>query len=145
MKTITASKLTLVAMFVMAMFMQPAHAAELVASDAKIFLPKDDSTMMVGVVTLKNTSDKEIMVIKVRSSSFKLSMIHQGINDSGVQRMMLKSEIILKPGVELKMSPGGVHFMFAGPASKLKKGSTVTANLYLKSGEKFPVSFDVVK
>jgi len=145
MKTVTASKLTLAAMFLMAIFAQPVHAAELVTSDAKIFLPKDDSTMMVGLVTLKNTSDQEIMVLKVRSSSFKLSMIHQSINDSGVQRMMLKSELILKPGTELKMSPGGVHFMFAGPTSKLKKGATVTANLYLKSGEKLPIKFDVVQ
>ena len=119
-------------------------AADLVATDARVYLPKDDSVMMPGTVTLKNNSDQEIIVIKIRSSEHSLAMIHQSLNDSNINRMMLKSELMLKPKSEVRMSRDGVHFMFAGAKSKLKKGSTVNVSLYLNNGERMSVKFDVV-
>lgn len=122
-----------------------ARAAGLVATDAKMVLPKKDSVTMPAYVTLENQSSEEIIVIKVRSFSHQTAMIQQAVNDSGVDRMMLRSDLIIKPGKTIKMSSKGVHLMFAGATGKMKKGDEVKVNLYLNNGEKMPVTFKLVK
>lgn len=124
---------------------QSAMAAGIVASGGKIVLPRDDSIMMSGYVTLENTTDKEIILIKARSNAFKLSTINQSIKDSEGVREMLKSDLIIKPNSKIVMKKDGVHFVFSGPKSKLKAGKTVSANLYLSNSEKIPVEFKLVK
>lgn len=124
---------------------QPALAADLNVTNARIVLPKDDSLMMPGYATIENRTDKEIILIRIRSGSYKLAMIHHEINDRGTPRMVLKSELLIKPNTRIVLKPGDVHFMFAGASGKLTRGSKVTVDLYLNTGEKIPVEFGLVK
>lgn len=121
------------------------HAADLVASKARMKLPGDDTASVRAYVNLKNTSDQEIILIKVRSPAFSLAMIHQTVEDQGEQRMMLRQDLIIKPGAEIRMSSKDVHLMFAGAKTKLKKGDKVRVDLHLNTGEKMPVEFLLVK
>ena len=145
-KRVISGRMFFVALFLIAGSMsQPALAADIKVTNARIVLPKDDSITMPGYLTLENLTDKEIILIKIRSRSFKLSMIHQSISDRGNPRMVLKPELLIKPKAKVVMKPGDVHFMFAGANGKLKKGKKVSVNLYLNTGDKMPVEFELVK
>ena len=135
----------LAALLSISVFGQAAVAADLAATDARIVLPKGESITMPGYVTLENLTDKEIILIKIRSVSFELSMIHQAINDRGNLRMTLKPELLIKPKAKVVLKPGDVHFMFAGAKKDVRKGQVVSVDMYLNTGEKMPVEFRVVK
>jgi len=120
-------------------------AASVVATGGKLKLPEKDSIESPGFVTLENTTDQEIIVIKVRSRAFKMSMINQAIQDSDQTREMLRPDLVLKPMSKLVMKANGVHILFAGPNQKLKVGKSITADFYLNNSEKIPVEFKIVK
>ncbi len=124
---------------------QAALAAGLVASKAKIVLPKGDSITMPGYLVLENNTDEEVILIKIRSRAFSLAMIHQTANDRGNVRMLLKSELVLKPKSKMILSKKDVHLMFAGPKIKLKRGKKVKVTLYFNSGEKLTAEFNLVR
>ena len=123
----------------------PVLAASIVATDGKIYLPDKDSIEVPGYVTLENTTDQEIVVIRVRSSAFKMSMINQAVKDNDQNRDMLRPDLVLKPKSRTVMKKDGVYFLFAGPRQTLKVGQSVTADLYLNDSEKVPVEFKIVK
>ena len=123
----------------------PVLAASIIATNGTITLPDKDSIQVPGYVTLENTTDQEIIVIRVRSSAFKMSMINQAVKDNDQNREMLKPDLVLKPNSKTVMKKDGVHFLFAGPKQTLKVGKSITADLYLNDSEKVPVEFKIVK
>ena len=123
----------------------PAQAASIVATNGKIHLPDKDSIEVPGYVTLENTTDQEIIVIRVRSSAFKMSMINRAVKDNDQTREMLRPDLVLKPKSKTVMNKDGVHFLFAGPKQTLKAGQSIAADLYLNDSEKVPVEFKIVK
>lgn len=120
-------------------------AAGIVATNGKIKLPDEDSIESPGFVTLENTTDQEIIVIRIRSSAFKMSMINQAVQDNDQTRELLRPDLVLKPNSKLVMKKDGVHLLFAGPKQKLKVGKSITADFYLNDSEKVPVEFKIVK
>jgi len=120
-------------------------AASIVATDGSVKIPDKDSIEAPAYVTLENTTDQELVVIKVKSSAFKMSMFNQAINDNDQQRQLLRNDIVLKPNSKLVMKSDGVHILFASPTQKLKPGNTITADFYLNDSEKIPVQFKIVK
>ena len=124
---------------------QSVLAAGIIATGGKIKLPEKDSIEAPGFVTLENTTDQEIVVIKIRSRAFKMSMINQAVQDSDQTREMLRPDLVLKPMSKLVMKKDGVHILFAGPNQKLKVGKSITADFYLNDSEKVPVEFKIVK
>ncbi|MGW8248462.1 MAG: copper chaperone PCu(A)C [Acidiferrobacterales bacterium] len=124
---------------------QSVLAASIIATGGKIKLPEKDSIEAPGYVTLENTTDQEIIVIKVRSKAFKMSMINQAVQDGDQTREILRPDLVLKPMSKLVMKKDGVHILFAGPNQKLKVGNSITADFYLNDSEKVPVEFKIVK
>jgi len=122
-----------------------AQAAGVVATNGKLHLPGKDSIESTAYVTLENTTDQELVVIRIRTSAFGISMISQAVSDNNQQRELLRADLVLKPNSKLVMKKGGVHLLFAGPKQKLKAGKTITADFYLNDSEKIPVEFKIVK
>ena len=129
----------------MMLFSQPVLAASVIASDAKVKMPGKDSIEVPGYVTLENTTDQEIIVIRIRSSAFNRSMISQTIKDNDQLRDLLRADLVLKPNSRIVMKNDGTHLLFAGPKQKMVVGKSITANLYLNNSEKIPVEFKIVK
>lgn len=123
----------------------PVLAASVVAANGKIELPEKDSIEAPGYVTLENTTDQEIVVIRVQSSAFKMSMINQSVKDNDLPREMLRPDLVLKPNSKLVMKKDGVHLLFAGPKQTLKAGNSISADFYLNNSEKVSVEFKIVK
>lgn len=124
---------------------QAAMAASIIASNGKIKIPAKDSVEAPAYVTLENTTDQEITVIKLNSSAFDMAMISQSVKDNDQPREMLRPDLVLKPNSKLVMKKDGVHILFAGPKQKLKAGKKVTAVFYLNDSEKLSVDFTIVK
>ena len=122
-----------------------AQAAGVIATNGRLHLPGKDSIESTAYVTLENTTDQELVVIRIRTSAFDISMISQAISDNNQQRELLRADLVLKPNSKLVMKKGGVHLLFAGPKQKLKAGKTITADFYLNDSEKIPVEFKIVE
>lgn len=145
-KTSRTNYLAAIGVLVMSLAIpQPVLAASIVATNGLIKLPAKDSIEALGFVTLENTTDQEIIVIKIRSSAFKMSMVNQAVQDNDQTRELLRPDLVLKPNSKLVMKKDGVHLLFAGPRIKLKPGKSITADLYLSDSEKLPVKFKIVK
>lgn len=120
-------------------------AANIVATGGIVKIPGKDSIEAPAYVTLENTTDQELVVIKIKSSAFKMSMFNQAINDNDQQRELLRTDLVLKPNSKLVMKSDGMHILFASPTQKLKPGKTITADFYLNDSEKISVQFKIVK
>lgn len=126
----------LAALSVFAFGATPAFAeGAIVASEARIALVEKEEISQPAYLVLQNTSDKPMVLIRVRSGSFPLAMIHQSITDEGETRMMLKQELLIPANSTVELKPGGLHLMFSGIRKPLKKGDTVKAVLTFQAKE----------
>lgn len=119
------------------------HAAPSVAvSDAWIEIVNDDVISQPGYLVLENTSDKDVILVRARSSGFDLAMIHQSTVDRGETRMMLKQELLIPAGRKIVLSAKSVHLMFAGRKGRQKSGEKVKVTLVFSDGNQAPVEFE---
>jgi len=120
-------------------------ASGVAADDAWIEIVDDNVISQPGYLVLENTSDKELILVRARSSAFDLVMIHQASIDRGETRMMLKQDLLVPAGKKMALTAKGVHLMFAGRKGKQKAGEKIRVTLVFNDGSQVPVEFEYRK
>ena len=87
-------------------------------------------------MTLHNSSDQELAVVKAESDAAKTVELHTHTNDNGVMRMREIPEITVPAMGHTELKPGGLHVMLIGPTRALKEGDMVKITLIMKDGSK---------
>lgn len=82
--------------------------------------------------TLKNTSDRAVVVRAAASPSYKSVMLHRTTEDNGVSHMGMAGPISVPAHGDFTFKPGGYHAMLEQPTKQLAAGGTIT--LYLLTG-----------
>jgi hypothetical protein len=85
-------------------------------------------------MTLHNSSDQELAVVKAESDAAKTVELHTHINDNGVMRMREIPEITVPAMGHTELKPGGLHVMLIGQTRALKEGDMVKITLVMKDG-----------
>lgn len=85
-------------------------------------------------MTIRNTSDKTVQVVKAASSVAKVTELHNHINDNGVMRMRQVKEISVPAKGEVQLKPGSYHVMLIDMQAPLKEGDTVAITLGFSDG-----------
>ncbi len=85
-------------------------------------------------MVVKNTSDKDIQIVKADSPVAKITELHNHINDNGVMRMRQVKEIALPAKGEAVLKPGGYHVMLIDMKAPLKEGDKVAITLKFSDG-----------
>ena len=119
--------------------------AELIVENAHIRESIAGAPNSAAFMTLKNTSDQDIVLTSVTSQLARITELHNHINDEGVMRMREVPEIVVPAGQSVELKPGGLHVMFMGLATPLKQGEQGSFTLVDQSGQAYPVQAPVEK
>jgi copper(I)-binding protein len=122
-----------------------AHAGgKLGVFDAWIRAAPPGATMMAGYATLKNGGDAPLTVLTVQSDAFRLTSLHETVVDRGVSKMREVHRLVLEPGGEIRLAPGGKHLMLMQPRHAIEVGEKVQVLFLLADGTRLETYFDVV-
>ncbi|MBZ8177911.1 copper chaperone PCu(A)C [Corynebacterium poyangense] len=115
------------------------HALSLV--DGVVRASTEGKNMTAGFGTIHNNTDKDINIVAVSSDDIKANRfeLHEVVN--GVMRQKEGGFIIPAHG-DLKLQPGGNHFMFMELTEPVKAGDDVDLKVTLSDGS--TVDFDNV-
>lgn len=85
-------------------------------------------------MVLKNTSDKDVRLVKATNSASNITELHTHINEGGVMKMRPVPAIHIKAGGETVLEPGGLHVMLIDMKKPMKEGDRVALTLGFDDG-----------
>lgn len=105
----------------------PARAAEapVAFSDGWVREAPPTATVMGGYVTIRNTSDHEIVLQGVSSPGFKEVQMHVTTHEGGKTGMRQVKQFKIPAGQVLSLKPGGAHLMLMQPKQRFKAGDRI--------------------
>ncbi|HEU4663973.1 MAG TPA: copper chaperone PCu(A)C [Dokdonella sp.] len=138
--------LRVVPLLLMLLFVSPGVHAEgkLGVFDAWIRAAPPGATMMAGYVTLKNSGDAPLTILTVQSDAFRLTSLHETIVERDVSKMREVHRLVIEPGSEIRLAPGGKHLMLMQPRHEIAVGDKVQVMFLLADGTRVETYFDVV-
>ncbi len=126
------------ATFVLTSLVTPVFAAGLADQisvvDPYVRMAPPGAKVTAAFMVVKNTSDKDIQIVKADSPAANTTELHNHINDNGVMRMRQVKEIALPAKGEAVMKPGGYHVMLIDMKAPLKDGDKVAITLKFSDG-----------
>jgi periplasmic copper chaperone A len=130
---------------VLCLWADGAHAAgKLGVFDAWIRPAPPGATMLAGYATLKNTGDEPLTLLKVQSDAFRMTSLHETVVSNDVSKMRELHRLILAPGAEVRLAPGGKHLMLMQPRRDIVVGDKVEMLFMLTDGTRIETYFDVI-
>ena len=122
----------------------PAQAAEsgLKLSDPWIRMVMP-SRPAAGYFTLSNDSAVGRALVGADSPACGMLMLHQSLNESGVERMAMVKSVPVPAHGSVKFSPGGFHLMCMSPSAAVAPGHSVAVTLHFADGGAIAASFPV--
>ncbi len=137
-------RLTLGAMACVVMAGAAALATEagLVVSDpwVRTVVP---SRPAAGYFTLSNNTAKPEELVGASSPACKSVMLHQSVNQNGVERMLMVKSVAVPAGGQIKFAPGGYHLMCMSPSKDVTPGHSMTITLHFKDGSTAAANFPI--
>ena len=118
--------------------------ARLGVFDAWIRAAPPGATMMAGYATLKNSGDEPLTLLTVQSDAFRLTSLHETIVDRDVSKMREIHRLVVEPGTEVRLAPGGKHLMLMQPRHAIAVGDKVQVIFLLADGTRVETYFDVL-
>lgn len=95
------------------------------------------SKMTAGFGTLNNVTAATIEIESVTSPWFRDISLHRTEDVDGVSRMREVDSLVLAPGQELEMAPGGYHLMLMMPLQSIVPGRVVPLEFKAADGRVF--------
>jgi len=83
---------------------------------------------------LNNTSSSTREIIKISSVQVGRVEIHQMEDDNGTMRMRKVESLILRPGEQRNLQPGGLHLMLMEISDVLNVGDTLSLMFHFSDG-----------
>jgi copper(I)-binding protein len=102
-------------------------------------------SMTAAYMTISNEGDVDEELVSVESEIAEKLEIHEMVQQGEMMRMRKVDSIVIGPGEEMALEPGGLHIMLIGLTREIKEGDTVELNLIFESGATLTVSAPVKK
>ena len=120
----TLMRWTLAAVCGATMLVAPAIAAEapVTFQDGWVREAPPTAKVVGAYVTIRNTSDREIVLQRVASPLFKEIQMHVTYREEGRMGMRQVKDFKIPAGQTLELKPGGAHLMLMQPTRALKSG-----------------------
>ena len=115
---------------------------DLTLSDAyvQVTIP---SRPAAGYFTLKNTGDKDRVIVGASSPACGSTMLHRSESAGGVETMREVKSVTVPAHGSVKFAPGGLHIMCMSPGEALEPGATTRMTLSFKDGDSLTSDFMV--
>lgn len=114
----------------------------LAVADAYGYPPLARGTAAVAYLTIRNTSDDDIVVNEFTSPLFAQVELHETSVEDGVARMRPVDRLQVPARGSATLAPGGMHLMLREPDSEIAAGVRVPLRAILSDGGR--LEFDVV-
>lgn len=105
--------------------------------------PPPGVAMTAGYATLRNGTDAQITLCAVHSPAFGQLELHRTELTDGVAQMRPQAQLVLKPGQQIELRPGGLHLMLIEPLADVAVGQLIEFELRACDGQRWPVSATV--
>jgi len=102
-------------------------------------------SMTAAYLILVNEGDVDEELISVESEIAENLELHEMAQQGEMMRMRKVDLIMIGPGKEVALEPGGLHIMLIGLTREIREGDTVELNLLFESGANLTVSAPVRK
>lgn len=89
--------------------------------DAWIKAAPPTATVTAGFMVLKNTSAKDVRLVKVTTKIAQATEMHSMVMVKNAMEMRPVESILIKANSEVHLKPGGLHIMFIDLLVPLKK------------------------
>ena len=119
-------------------------AGKLGVTDAWIREAPPGASMLAGYATLKNTGDAPVTVLTAQSDAFRMTSLHETIVANDVAKMREVHRLVVPPGGEVRMEPGGRHLMLMQPRHEIVVGDKIEVVFLLRDGTRVPTYFNVL-
>jgi len=113
-------------------------------SDGHIRLLPPSAPNTGGFVTLENTTEKDVRLVKVIGGISKSLELHTLIKDGDTMRMREVGSILIPAKKKTLLKPGGLHLMFMSLNKPLKKDQNVKLKFVFDNKEEQSVIFPVL-
>ncbi|MEO2136991.1 MAG: copper chaperone PCu(A)C [bacterium] len=87
-----------------------------------------------GYMTLVNVGQEAVSLVKVESPAFGRIEVHEMAVVDGLMRMREVEQLLVPPGGQAKLAPGGKHLMLMEPVRRAEAGQTINMTLSFESG-----------
>lgn len=96
-----------------------------------------------GYLTIANTGGAEERLLSASSPRASRVEIHEVIEENGVMRMRASDAVVILPGGEAVLAPGGMHLMFFDVSQPFTEGEEIPVELRFENAGTVNVSLPV--
>jgi copper(I)-binding protein len=96
-----------------------------------------------GYITLKNSSEQPLEVVKITSPDYQEITIYQTVFDSESSKSVKLDKFTIPAKGEFKFTPGRYHLMLEKPARLITPGDKAKVTFFLSDGKIFVVTMPV--
>ncbi|RXJ87836.1 copper chaperone PCu(A)C [Arcobacter sp. CECT 8985] len=115
-------------------------ASDLKIEDAYVRATPPGLQNSAAFMTIKNSSDENIALLKAKSNVSKVVELHTHQMKNGIMKMYQVPKIDIAAKGETTLKPGGFHIMLIGLKHPLKVGENVDLTLEFSNGKSQKVS-----
>ena len=116
---------------------------EITVENARIKAVPSASQNTGGFMVLKNSSTKDVSLVKAESDISNSVELHTMMMVDGVMKMRPVEKIEIKANSSVELQPGSFHVMFIGPKAPLKVEEKKNLTLTFSNGQKENLSIPV--
>lgn len=134
------------------LFIQHSNAASdnkqntvLTVDDAWIAEAPPTSHVMVGYMTINNSTSNTIEIIKAESDLYSSIEFHETVHEDGMARMLRHDSLTIPAHGSTQLKRGGKHLMLFNPKKHLIAGDTVSITLTTKNKSTMTINIKVEK
>ncbi|MET0546373.1 MAG: copper chaperone PCu(A)C [Caulobacterales bacterium] len=98
-------------------------------SDAWAPVTPAGGRVAAGYLTIKNNGQSEDTLTGFSSPRAKAVELHEMLEENGMMKMQEKSQLLLRPGEEVALAPGGLHLMLIEPQLPFVDGQELPLTL----------------
>jgi len=142
MKTIFTTLILLLTTFSSAVSASPPGVS---VKDAWIAEAPPVSKVMVAYMSIENSSEEDITIVKAESDSYSSIEFHETRYEDGMARMIRHDSLLIPANNHITLKRGGKHLMLFNPVKRLKAGDSITINLTTKDNVEKTIQVTVKK
>ncbi len=132
-------------LLVISLFSFNLWAVQVEISNMTVREPLPGKTLSAGYFTIKNTGTTSAALVAVSSPLFGAVELHTHQMVDGMMQMTEIEQIVVEPGQQVHLQPGGLHLMLFRPTVKISQGQNVPLQLRWSDGTEQKVLASVTR